>query len=113
MTTPAVITTPASARAPWSRTRRESATTPSAIATTARTTPNVVTTAAPVGRSHDHAARIPSALTPAPRPQPTRRRCATPRTSRAPTTAGTIRYENTSRTPASLTELVTTSPNDV
>jgi hypothetical protein len=40
-------------------------------------------------------------------------RPTTRRASNAPTTAGTIRYEKTSSTPARRTELVTTSPKEM
>src|SRR5262249_3535205 len=112
-TAPVVTTPRGGARPPCGGPRRRSTTTPRTIATAASITPNVVTIAAPVGRSHVHAARIPDALAMRPRLHPMTRRLSTPRARSAPTTAGTIRYEKTRSTPASLTELVTTRPKDV
>ena len=47
-----------------------------------------------------------------PNVQPMNRRAPIPPPSNTPASAGTIRYENTSSTPATRTELATTTPND-
>ena len=74
--------------------------------------PNAQTTVAPVGRSKTADAVMPITLTSVPKAQPMTSFCVTVRPRRMPASAGTIRYENTSRTPAIRTELVTTTPND-
>src|SRR5215468_824040 len=77
-----------------------------------RLTPKTQTIVAPVGRSSHAEAVTPSTLTTVPKPQPTSRRVATEPPTSVAASAGTIKYENTSRTPAMRTELVTTTPND-
>src|SRR5882672_8238080 len=74
--------------------------------------PNAHTTVAPVGRSKTADAVIPITLTSVPKAQPMTSLCVTVRPRRMPASAGTIRYEKTSRTPAIRTELVTTTPKD-
>ena len=66
--------------------------------------------AAPVGKSQTKDAARPRTLTRTPTAQPIASRRAVVRASQVPITAGTIRYENTSSTPATRTELVTTRP---
>src|ERR1051325_1951749 len=82
-----------------------------AIATSA--TPKVQTIVAPVGRSSLNEARMPSALTSAPIVQPIARRLPIDCAKSIAATDGTMRYENTSSTPAIATDDVTTKPNDV
>src|SRR5215467_1284332 len=79
---------------------------------TMRLTPKTQTIVAPVGRSSHAEAVTPSTLTSVPKTQPTSSRVATEPPTSVAASAGTIRYENTSRTPAMRTELVTTTPND-
>src|SRR6185369_10355103 len=74
--------------------------------------PNAHTTVAPVGRSKLADATIPMTLTSVPNAQPIKSFWVTVRPSMMPASAGTIRYEKTSSTPAILTELVTTTPNE-
>ena len=74
--------------------------------------PKAQTTVAPVGRSNAAEAVMPITLTSVPKPQPMRSLAGIVRPSMMPARAGTIRYENTSRTPAIRTELVTTTPKD-
>ena len=69
-------------------------------------------TVAPVGRSSRAEASMPSTLTPVPNAHPTRRRVETVPPNAIPARAGTISYENTSSTPATRTELATTTPNE-
>src|SRR3990172_8807861 len=86
-----VMPTPASALTPRARTWRTSARVQIPSATAPRKAPNVVTTAAPVGRSQRYETVSPITLTRNPKPQPSSRRPATERVSSPPTTAGTIR----------------------
>ncbi len=51
-------------------------------------------------------------LTPAPKAQPTARRAPIREASRIPASAGTMRYEKTSSTPAMRTDEVTTTPKE-
>src|ERR1043165_7633708 len=75
--------------------------------------PNVQTIVAPVGRSAWNEIMIPIALTTAPIDQPMARRLPIDFANSIAATDGTIRYENTSSTPAIATDDVTTKPNDV
>src|SRR5215467_789392 len=77
-----------------------------------RLTPKTHTIVAPVGKSSHAEAVTPSTLTTVPKLQPTSSRVATEPPTSVAASAGTMRYENTSSTPAIRTELVTTTPND-
>src|SRR5262249_39636759 len=79
---------------------------------TRRTAANVTTVTAPVGGSRGKAPNIPAALAAAPAIQPMT--SATPmwEENKLPTSAGTMRKQKTSKTPAVATEEVTTTPND-
>jgi len=79
---------------------------------TRRLRPKAQTTVAPVGRSSTAEATIARMLTPAPKIQPTARRGPMREASRMPASAGTIRYEKTSSTPAMRTDEVTTTPKE-
>jgi hypothetical protein len=70
------------------------------------------TVTAPVGASRTKEPKIPHALATAPAVQPIT--SATPiwDENKNPTSAGTIRKQNTSKTPATLTDDVTTRPKD-
>src|SRR4030095_8495308 len=83
-----------------------------AAQSTISVSPNAQTTVAPVGRSKRADAVIPITLTSVPKAHPMMSFCVTVRPRRMPASAGTIRYENTSKTPAIRTELVTTTPNE-
>src|SRR5207247_6553666 len=75
-------------------------------------TPKAQTTVAPVGRSSAAEATMPITLTTVPNAQPISNRAATVPPSITPASAGTIREENTSSTPAIRTAPATTTPND-
>ena len=72
--------------------------------------PNAHTTVAPVGRSKKYEAEIPTMLVSVPTNQPASSRLRIVFANRTPHTAGTMRKEKTTRTPAISTELVTTTP---
>ena len=55
---------------------------------------------------------MPTTLTNVPKAQPISSLLGIDAPSMTPASAGTMRYENTSSTPAIRTELVTTTPND-
>ena len=77
-----------------------------------RTAANVTTVTAPVGASSRKEPNIPAALAATPAIQPIT--SATPmwEENQLPTSAGTMRKQKTSKTPAVATEEVTTTPND-
>src|SRR5262249_24262763 len=79
---------------------------------TTRTAESVATAPAPGGASSRKAPNIPAALATAPAIQPIT--SATPlwEQNKLPTSAGTMRKQKTSKTPAVATEEVTTTPND-
>ena len=101
-----------SAPTPRARVARTAARAASPRATLASATPNATTIVAPVGRSQIHDAASPPTLTRTPSVQPTESRPHAERASAAAAAAGTTRYAKTSSTPATRTELVTTTPND-
>src|SRR5262249_4213897 len=78
---------------------------------TASEAPKAQTMAAPVGRSSTNDAASPSALVAAPAVQPIASCRDSDDAYITPIAAGMMRKENTSKTPASATELVTTTPN--
>ena len=79
---------------------------------TTRTAANVTTVTAPVGASSRKDPNIPAALAAAPAIQPITSATPMCEENRLPTSAGTKRNQNTSKTPAVATEEVTTTPND-
>jgi hypothetical protein len=70
----------------------------------------VTTIDAPEGRSSVIDAIIPKKLPSTPNTQPKSNRCRVLSTKSMAATAGIMRKENTSNTPAILTEIVTTNP---
>jgi hypothetical protein len=73
-------------------------------------TPKLATMVAPVGISRRTEIIIPSKLPITPKAQPKRRRFLTPFTNNRAAVAGMMRKEKTRKTPAILTEEVTTNP---
>ena len=84
-----------------------------AIAININAMPKVQTIVAPVGRSSLNESSTPASVTSAPMLQPMARRLPIDVAKSIAATEGTIRYENTSSTPAIATDDVTTNPNDV
>ena len=81
-----------------------------AVQHSTRQTPNIHTTAAPVGRSNEYDTPMPAMLVRSPQTQPTIKRPGMLLASSTPRTAGTTRKENTNSTPAISVELVTITP---
>ena len=79
---------------------------------TTSTAAKATTVTAPVGASSRKDPKIPPALATAPATQPISSAAPMCDENSVPTSAGTIRKQNTSNTPATLTEDVTTTPND-
>src|SRR5262249_33450872 len=79
---------------------------------TTRTAANVTTVTAPVGASSRKDPNIPAALATAPAIQPITSAPPRGEENKLQTSAGTMRKQKTSKTPAVATEEVTTTPND-
>ncbi len=77
-----------------------------------RTAAKATTVSAPVGASIRNEPKIPAALAIAPASQPIRSATPMRAVNKVPIRAGTIRKQNTRSTPATLTDEVTTTPND-
>ena len=77
-----------------------------------RTSANATTVSAPVGASSRNEPNIPAALAIVPASQPISSATPMRAENKVPISAGTIRKQNTSNTPATLTEDVTTTPNE-
>src|SRR5262249_59643082 len=73
---------------------------------------NATTVTAPVGASSRKDPKIPTALASAPAAQPIASAGPMCGENRPPISAGTMRKQNTSKTPAVPTDEVTTTPND-
>src|SRR5262252_7547399 len=73
---------------------------------------NATTVTAPVGASSRKDPNIPAALAAAPAAQPITSATPMCEENKPPTSAGTMRKQKTSKTPAVATEEVTTTPND-